>query len=244
MTQPTSDPRPISTLSPKLDKHLAAYVAVASAAGLGFMAAPPEAHSEIVYTATNVSISGHATIDLNNDGIPDFEILARECGSRSICLDVNALAKGNGVRGNGSLVNAGFFGVPVGAGEKFLVGDGNPSYGNLMALAGAYGPYSWSNGPWKDTTNRYLGVRFMINGQTHYGWVRMSVHLLAGEITLTGYAYETTANGTIIEGHTSGPSVSQTTLSPVAQPATLGMLARGSEVLSLWRREEEPAQTI
>ncbi|HTS38507.1 MAG TPA: hypothetical protein VMH04_22725 [Candidatus Solibacter sp.] len=247
MTQPKSNLRPVSSLNPKLDHRLAAYVAVASAAGFGLMAAPPGAEAKVVYTSTNVRILSQSTIDLNNDGIADFQFVIRECGSHSDCLDVNPLAKGNGMRGKNSIVNAGFFGVPVGAGENFLVGEGNASYGNFMALGGAYGSYQWSGGPWANTTNRYLGVRFMISGQTHYGWARLSVNMKSGLIKLSGYAYETTPNRTIIEGHISGPEIAELSpdrVVPFQRPASLGALARGADGLDLWRREEELSRSV
>jgi hypothetical protein len=44
--------------------------------------------------------------------------------------------------------------------------------------------------------NRYLGVKFLIDGQVHYGWARMNAELYFPYINalLTGYAYETTPN--------------------------------------------------
>jgi hypothetical protein len=226
MTQPKSiSQRTASPINGKLDRRLAAYVAVASAAGIGMLAAP-QAEGEVVYTPANVSFqdTGEVMIDLNNDGIPDFEVFRRRCGSsHSGCLDLNPLVAGNGFRPAGSEVAAGFFGVPVGAGEKFLTGDGSPSYGNVMIAAGAYGPYSWSNGPWAHSTNRYLGLRFTIAGQTHYGWARLSMNDLHGPEILTGYAYETIPNKTIIEGETHGAAVSS------AQSGSLGTLARGAK---------------
>ena len=102
---------------------------------------------------------------------------------------------------------------------------------------------AFSYGPWADVTNRYLGFKFLINGQIHYGWARMSVSKYLQSVTLTGYAYETTPNTNIIEGHTSGPEKADAVapanlLTPAAEPATLGMLARGADGLSIWRREE------
>src|SRR5258708_17862950 len=63
-------------ISPKLDKNLTTYVAVASAAGVGLLAAVQPAEAKIVYTAANVTVGRNSTyvLDLNNDGIPDFEI--------------------------------------------------------------------------------------------------------------------------------------------------------------------------
>jgi len=198
-----------------------------------------------VYTPANISITGRDTvaIDLNQDGIADFELVTRFCGPHSTCLVIDALVAGNGIRGVGSNAAAGFFGVPVGPGEKSVRGNINSVYGGaLMALAGAYGSYSWSAGPWAHTTNRYLGLRVMLNGQTHYGWARLNVDLLKNGGTITGYAYETVPNKTIHEGQThetagtlASPSNS---LNPRNPGTSLGMLARGADGLAIWRRND------
>lgn len=239
MIQPKSACRPMSHISAKLDRKLTAYVAVASAAGFGVLAASPNAQAEVVYTPTNVTIGLVAVpVDLNNDGTADFQILIRECGSRSLCLDIDALATGNGIRGARSTVAAEFFGARIGPGEQFLTGSGNPSYGNLMANYN-----SGSAGPWAHTSNRYLGLRFVINGETHYGWARMSVNFHHSAIFLTGYAYETIANKNIAAGERTGAIASDAfaaaPLLPISQEATLGMLARGADGLAGWRREAE-----
>ncbi len=53
--------------------------------------------------------------------------------------------------------------------------------------------------------NRYLGVKFLISGQTHYGWIRLTVitEPRGMSATITGYAYETIANKPIKAGQTS-----------------------------------------
>jgi hypothetical protein len=105
--------------------------------------------------------------------------------------------------------------------------------------------YSFSSffGPFANATNRYLGFKFLVNGQVHYGWARMTVTNSLRNVVLTGYAYETTPNTTIIEGHLSGGTATNLApadlLSPASQPATLGMLARGADALTLWRREDD-----
>jgi hypothetical protein len=58
---------------------------------------------------------------------------------------------------------------------------------------------------------------------------------------LTGYAYETIPNKTIVAGQTKGPdeanrSEPATTISN-PESATLGVLAMGADGLSVWRRE-------
>jgi len=53
------------------------------------------------------------------------------------------------------------------------------------------------SGEWAYATNRKLGLKFSIQGETHHGWARLSVYVVKGRpyvrSTLTGYAYETIA---------------------------------------------------
>jgi hypothetical protein len=100
-----------------------------------------------------------------------------------------------------------------------------------------------TTGKWLNVQNHYLGLQFSINGQTHYGWARFTVTLKSGIVgTLTGYAYETIPNKRILAGQTSGPDVASTvalnemSTSHDHRP-TLGLLARGADALTLWRRD-------
>lgn len=114
-----------------------------------------------------------------------------------------------------------------------------------MADAGMYS-MSYSFGPWVNTTNRYLGLKFLINNEVHYGWARMSVPVQferGGGVMLTGYAYETVPNKPLLAGEKSRPSandaVDPTALQvPAPASATLGLLARGADGVAIWRREE------
>jgi len=226
----------------KLEKKVAAYIAAAGAAGVGMLALTQSAEAKVVYTPTNVTVTTPVAIDLNGDGIADFT-LGFFGYQHEIFVDVTPQVTGNAVRGNGS-AGCGFFGVPIGAGEKFLT---NSYFGHGVRMAGFYGyGISSSNGLWANVSNRYLGVKFLIDGQVHYGWARLSVTNEIRTVVLTGYAYETTPNKTIIEGHISGPEKADASapaylLTPGSGPATLGMLARGSDGLALWRREEVAA---
>lgn len=77
--------------------------------------------------------------------------------------------------------------------------------------------------------DRYLGLTFYLNGEKHYGWARLSIppphHPPQIGAVLTGYAYETIPNKTIIAGKTEGPDV--VTTQPDTAPTTLGGLALG-----------------
>lgn len=243
MSEKSDRPRATARINFKLEKNLAAYIAAAGAAGVSLLAAQP-VEAKVVYTATNTVVGNGTPIDLNNDGVADFT-LGFHVLDKSIILAVDPIAKGNGVRSAGDGAAAGFFGVPVGAGEKFVRTNGY-SWGVFMADAGSYS-VTWFNGPWANATNRYLGLRFVVDGQTHYGWARLTVpdYIHGGNpVLLTGYAYETTPNKIILDGHTSGPEKADyfapsEMFTPVSQPASLAMLARGADALAIWRRDEE-----
>jgi hypothetical protein len=106
-------------------------------------------------------------------------------------------------------------------------------------------PNTRGYGPWAAATKRYLGLKFVIQGQIHFGWARLNVKAQAGGVVavLTGYAYETIPNKPIITGKTKGPDDSNietpnASLTAPASELTLGMLALGSTALSIWRRED------
>jgi hypothetical protein len=95
----------------------------------------------------------------------------------------------------------------------------------------------WANGG-KGVKDRYLGLKFAIKGEIHYGWARLNVKVdKIGNIVnitalLTGYAYETIPNKAIIAGKTKGPDVI------TMQPGTLGHLARGASALPAWQAQQ------
>lgn len=86
-------------------------------------------------------------------------------------------------------------------------------------------------GPWAPkggmVIGKFVGLKFLINGQVHFGWARFNVKIHPAETTgaqaiLTGYAYESIPNKPTITGKTTGPQVE--TMPPVA----LGHLALGA----------------
>jgi hypothetical protein len=116
-----------------------------------------------------------------------------------------------------------------------------------LSAQGVFGTYSL--GPWFNVSNAYLGFRFKIDGEVHYGWARLTVtwnHKFRIGAALTGYAYETDANKPIISGDTGGAKVSHEISSPTSEmlvtshpnpeASTLGALSLGASGLSIWRR--------
>jgi len=231
----SSRPRQVVQVNSRLDKNLAAYVAAAGAAGVSLLAAQP-AEAKIVFTPAHITIPLHGSLplDLNNDGINDFVFSNFFYGNDSH-LYINQQAPPNQVFDLGAALPAG---VRIGNRGPFV------NFA-LMAFQGTVsGISSFYSGPWKDAHQRFLGLKFSVNGETHFGWARLTVTAKGGiSATLTGYAYETVANRPIIAGKTWGPTeaieVPDASLNlPVPVPATVGLLAMGSRALPLWRRKE------
>ena len=183
--------------------QLSAYLTAAGAAGVGLMALAKTSEAKIVYKPTNIQVTFEAwtPVDLNSDGVSDASVLLGP-GAKGILMYAGAPA-GNGVRLNhNSNAVAGFFGLPTGPGEKF----GGSKFAALMyGKSFGYGKTSSyvAFGPWVNVTNRYLGVQFLISGETHYGWVRITTK---GGPVITGYAYETTPDTSIEDGAVTSPS--------------------------------------
>jgi len=215
-------PRSVTRLSEELDKRLLAHVAAASAAGVGMLALAQPAEAKIIYTpAHKIVRTNHAVpIDLNHDGIHDFDVFNRTHNSTTpfgTYLAAEPLISGNQMwvqrtnRGFANYAAALRPGVRVGADKtRFQGGRDEMAFWSLTALG------TVSGGPWKNVKSRYLGLKFVIKGKTHYGWARLNVSIATQSVNaiLTGYAYETVPNEPIVAGKTKSD-------------ATLGMLARG-----------------
>jgi hypothetical protein len=226
-----------------LNRQLNTYALAASAAGVSVLALARASEAKVVYTETHqVTHTGFPLyIDLNHDGIKDFLLRTTFYVGSSylkVGLDASGYRNFNNAVAGKHVSRSGYFfsaasalpsGARIGPNRKFPV---NFPFMAEEHFNGVGSQYS-DAGPWagkgKGVRNRYLGLKFVVNGKVHYGWARLSVTLghhrqfddVSG--TLTGYAYETVPNKAIIAGQTKGPDVI------TVQPGTLGSLARGKK---------------
>ena len=247
-------PGTTADLSEPVHQQLNMYALAASAAGVSLLSLTQPAEAKIIYTPTHVVISPNGVhlynLDLNHDGT-DFVLQTKFYSTTNHSAGTQVLIA-SGVQGNSLDVSHGFAaaleaGKVVGPRKNFQ------NRGVMASDSGSAGAStSVKRGPWVDVGNRYLGLKFKINGETHYGWARLSVKAQRGyfyvEATLTGFAYETVANKPIMTGKTKGPDdVEQSDPGPGAsltnpipdalEPAALGALAMGAPGLPLWRKE-------
>ena len=245
-----------ANLHDSLHQHLHTYALAATAAGVSMLALGQPGEAEIIYTPAHKNITPSHTVrlDLDGDGKADFKIhdsftCTSFCEYIVGAVTVKPAQTGNEVLGytgrSHTYASALLPGVLIGSQGQF-----SPNR-NVMASGGydaGTTTKGWCFGPWKDKRNHYLGLKFMISGEVHYGWARLTDSCAKnGENTaiLTGYAYESVPNMGIKAGRIKGKedegaigSVAPAPLGTPA-PATLGLLAKGAPALSIWRRNED-----
>jgi hypothetical protein len=239
-----SGPRKTARIPDSLHRQLNMYALAASAAGVSVLAMGQPVEAKIVYTPAHHVIGADRNYQLIFRDTPEFTLShgSGDNGRTYSFVELLPRRRENGAVGNASYASALHRGSPIGGSRRFL--------SKTARLVWGY----WSNGPWYghwvNVKNRYLGLKFQINGRVHYGWARMSVSVTDGKgilALLTGYAYETVPGKAIIAGATKGPDDAEPATSldtPTPEPATLGVLALGAPGLSIWRREESVAATF
>jgi hypothetical protein len=226
----TAQKRQPAQFESRLEKKLVAYAAMAVAAGVGLLASPQAAEAKVIYTAVNSEITQGFALDLNGDGVNDFNLIKGLAASSSnrfwylaVChdqfqnfshqcfsstFDPNA---SNLVR---TVANGGAadlpFGAKIGPGEQWGGKDKDVLMGEVIAHRGSTSSQRWL-GPWANggqgVTNRYLGLKFKIGNLFHYGWARVTFTITSRDTfsaIITGYAYETIPGRAIRAGSTSG----------------------------------------
>src|SRR5579863_3319298 len=247
MRQSVKRSEKVRNLAPAYQQQLTAYALAAAAAGVSILALTARSEAEIVYKQAHRVIGDGATfnLDLTGDGTVDLTIenkhhhhCTSDFCSSSQFLNVK-------MAGANQVVYNVYGAVAMKPGMQ--IGPKNVWRGGLQNMAVMLGSFGTSGvgGSWVNVNNRYVGVKFEIKGQTHFGWARMNVKVQVPQIitaTLTGYAYETIANKPITAGQTKDPdntAIEEPTFAaPSREPLTLGVLALGAHRLAIWRREE------
>ena len=240
-------------------RHLGYYATAAVTAGVSLLAMAQPAASEVVVTHKTIPIApfyaggSPVPIDLNNDGVTDVSFGFTSFGPYSVITAVLSLVNQpeNAVitQGEGQrfpLVSALSRGGKVGPSNQFnanlnaIIQQSSEVDHYPAACTGqtAYGHWGGNN------PDRFVGVRFQIENQTHYGWVRLNVHHSTESkgcrritATVTAYAYETVPNRAITIGSSDASSQQSRNIQPGMQYQSLGALALGAPGLEIWRRE-------
>ena len=237
-------------LSERCLQRLNMYALAAGSAAVGVLAQAQGADAKVIYTPADHPIlhDSHFSLDLNHDGKTDFEINQTQgCTSDRICqARLYAYVpfyhdRGNAVAGQGQWP---FHALALQGGA--VIGPAQPFGASALYFRSAsVGSHGRVSGSWIDVTNRYLGLKFLIQGQVHFGWARLDVKP-SGKAPviarLTGYAYESEPGKPIVAGQTRDEGFSGGSELGLNRGfgASLAALALGAQGIPIWRRKDPP----
>lgn len=185
-------------------KKLAGYSAMAAA----FIAGATEADAQIIYvdiTDITVDLGFYIPLDIDGGGYNDIILQAAS----------NTMYPWTYVNGFGNLSSAGYggpnnafqgyagdvfpyasaldSGATISAGASFV-----SNAANYAIFASVFSGSTY--GPWADETDKYLGFKFDIDGELHYGWMRLDIFVTPVSFTIKDWAYNSNPDEMIIAG--------------------------------------------
>ncbi len=126
-------------------------------------------------------------------------------------------------------------GTVIGASSTFSTGNGTLSKTSAVPILD---DYPWPN---DSTQFRYLGVEFQdaaLGAGTYFGWISVSAETDDAIATVNGFAYNSTPNGCIAAGQTTGIC----SLASAPEPSSLALLALGAAGLAVLRARRKSAR--
>lgn len=192
----------------ELQNKLSRYTAAAAA-----VVAATSATAQITYTDVNPDYTvdddqdangfTFAALDLNNDATPDFILASRDTTVTSRTRFT--LVAPYGTAGNaiaGETPSAYDYALALNLNDMIDNSLNWIATTNTMAYnVASANPYSEN---WNGVTDKYLGLKFIVGANTHYGWARLDVQAIGDVWTLKDYAFNATPNGGIMAGQVAG----------------------------------------
>ena len=217
-----------STKELQLKKKLLMY-SLAAGVTISFSA---KAHGAIQYTNIDDVTINHApnhgtndySLDMNNDFTPEFKIFqsynisyktttTMMTTTSSSWPSTNRYTTASNDNVNQSAINNGlavmkgnfaYLGACVAALEQSALISANKSFSTNQVLAQwTFSQYT-QYGLWPGQGQKFMGVKFKIGENIHYGWVRLSVAADCQSFIVYDYAYEGIAGRGIKAGQTEG----------------------------------------
>jgi hypothetical protein len=209
-----------------LNQRLKTYSALSSGVLLASVAGAQIVYTDVIPDVTINSTNSNYDVDMNNNSTPDFRLLHQAISSVvnttmygfPITINVNgdaiAVAAGsNALIGSTSSINSSTVYVPAALALYTPINasaswqSNTASYGTQTLAAKVditVSTISYSGtetgGNWLGETDKYLGVKFSIGANTHYGWIRLDVASDASSAVIKDFAYDATPNAPILAG--------------------------------------------
>ena len=191
----------------QLLKNIAAFIATA-------MLFSASANAQIVYTDVNPDTTintngGVYALDLNNDGITDFNITFN---TTTIPQGTNRYIRITPLGAN-KVGNDLSYPYPSALSINTLIDSSSSSWlgnANQSLISRIWfipwprgGSPLWQNrGNWNGASDKYIPLQLDVSSQKYYGWARLDVATIAASFTVKDYAYNSIPNQSILAGDT------------------------------------------
>ena len=169
------------TISLNLPNRLAQYGALSLA-----IAGIIDANGQVIYT--NIADTGplNQTYNLDLDGGGTFDFFIRHGGGSYGIVDVLPETGGNAIIGRYTYTDI----FPFALNNSYTISVGNSNWQSnyQYQILNELNCYNFSS-YWCGVTDKFLGLRFEIGADTHYGWARLDVSASGGSWLIKDYAY-------------------------------------------------------
>lgn len=199
----------------KKTSNIGKYSATASA-----FLATGAINAQIQYTDVNpdqvIDVNNSPyNLDFNSDAVNDLSLQVVQISETGSTFKYSGFSANVELGANGVVAGGSSGTIPLALNNGDVISPsalfdstGSEILGGLVNYTSISGSSSYngiiSYGNFLGQTDKFLGVKFDITGNTHYGWVRLDVAADATTITVKDYAYNTVANDSIKAGQTVG----------------------------------------
>ncbi len=194
-------------------RKLKAYTAITTSVIAADVSSQVRYHN--IQDTTLVNNGDFFDIDFNNDGILDVRVSLSQFTSsyptysyyyyRNSVLAVGlsyASAEINVQLNSYSYYEAAAFNLNSSIGSSVNSFLGYGYLGVIRGTSNSFSSYVFSSGQFPGSGQKFVGAKFNIGTAVHYGWIRMDVPSNSQSVTIFDFAYDTTANNTILAGDT------------------------------------------
>ena len=229
--------------SPFLDSKWKTYTAAGAAAAAAGLVGNAQAaitfldFNDTVVTDTAVGDLTWADFSVNFNGDAQADILVSYRAFSATTGTANVFPAPGATSGVVGFISANFnypsrlpVGASIGPSAAFIAVTPTAPQGGRgdMAWGPGYSLSQWVAGVADPPATGFLGVRFLIGANTHFGWVRVTAAPGSHQVTVHDAAFETTPDTGIVAGATGIP-----------EPGGLGLLALGGAGLTAMRRRRK-----
>lgn len=204
----------MKNITPKTQNRLKNYAVLA-----GSVVAAASADAQIQYTNitpdTLITLGNNYSLDLNNDAVVDFTLGVQAINASNSSFNVVGNAAGLITEGTNEVMAqpGSFFAIPyvtalntndlISPSGAFMTATASSSgLPGLMRFSGTVNNIPFNLGNFSNNNQRFVGLKFSIGTNTHYGWARVSCPNNASSMTIYDYAYNTVPNQPINAGAT------------------------------------------